>query len=243
MGKPFDPIGSFARKQQERSREEKERKRLAEAETLKRGIDPPGVYSAVFTGTITRADFDAFDRALNESVRGTYRNPDLPVPPTPTLAEILETVKQLGPPPPRALPGVFGCTCPLCMPQGGYTASLFEARARELEARVSLVFFPIPVKWRVERGPMFPHAVPIAGDFEVRDRDTGSPRSQGFSMHIPVSDWTRRPLELVVVEFARGFRKFLVQCLMHEVDEAIHVLGERIFDPHNRGRALPSEVA
>lgn len=104
---------------------------------------------------------------------------------------------------------------------------------RENVARLEVRHFPYPVRWSVESdGPN----VLIHLDAEVRDRDTG----------VRFSSRRTAPLTLMNAiqpgALVKQMRRLLHTFVSHEVDEALHLEGHRVFDPHPQPRAVDPMV-
>jgi hypothetical protein len=90
-------------------------------------------------------------------------------------------------------------------------------------ARVQLRNFPLPVQLGTEVRPE--GHLYLTVDIEVLDRDGDGPSAFVFSFPIP-------PAALRPGRLFPFVRRKLLWVMTHEVDEALHVDGQRRWDPH-----------
>lgn len=98
-----------------------------------------------------------------------------------------------------------------------------------LHSRIALKNFAIPVKFRVLRCDWTkPRTVRWGILLRVPERETGEPTPLKFEYEWSESKLCFMDEDLVL----RIVRVTLCEILRHEIDEAFHVDGARVFDPH-----------
>jgi len=104
------------------------------------------------------------------------------------------------------------------------------ARFRQLAARLELRGVLAGARVAVDDGE-------VVVTYDAPERDTGAPGSRESRTRLPMEwmTWSAGASEVDVVRF---LRRCLLDALEHELDEALHVDGVRVFDPHARGADL-----
>ncbi len=122
-------------------------------------------------------------------------------------------------------------------PRSGYDDAALIRRAHlfvEMLNKVTLKNFPLPISVKAEVG-IDTFIIHVAISYWAPDRDTGErikiARQEAIRpVSLPTSDDPKNPYALF------WLRRTLREMMAHEIEEAFHFAGVRLYDPHAKER-------